>query len=326
MITLGLEEEVFVTEPLLPTTRSLYYLAKLLWKKPSRNYHLTASNFARGKDLKYGMMSGLEVATDICHSPLEIITQLRELRAELSKIAMGYIVPLGHLIQIDAPTNVCALQIHIGGSEDIEHAYDNIAHFLPAIMLMTANAPFRMGERFGQSYRLAVGYATGPLTGDRFYRFQDLIISRRLGTIEVRALDPVTCTSRIKYVLDAVYALAQTKDHYPLDLERYKKLREQAITNGASPEIAQLARDLNKYCNFPVELIQHTQSDTTAKMYEKYGLEETYRHIDSLYRMDGILYKKPSPFVGKFLQPTAGFLGYYAPKFPYVTYKWLKEK
>jgi len=326
LITLGLEEEVFVTEPLLPTTRSLYYLAKLLWKKPSRNYHLTASNFARGKDLKYGMMSGLEVATDICHSPLEVITQLRELRAELSKIAMGYIVPLGHLIQIDAPTNVCALQIHIGGSEDIERTYDNIAHFLPAIMLMTANAPFRMGERFGQSYRLAVGYATGPLTGDRFYRFQDLIISKRLGTIEVRALDPVTCTSRIKYVLDAVYALAQTKDRYPLDLERYKKLRAQVITNGANSEIVQLARDLNKYCNFPVELIQNTQSDTTAKMYEKYGLEETYRHIDSLYRVDGIHYKKPSSFVGKFIQPAAGFLGYYAPKFPYVTYKWLKEK
>lgn len=326
MITLGLEEEVFITEPLLPTTRSLYYLSRLLWQNPRRNYKLTASNFARGNDLKYGMMSGLEIATGICNSSDQLISELRELRQQLSKVAEGHIVPLGHLLQIDTPTNVCALQVHLGGFEDIDKAYDNIAWYLPALILVLANAPMRNLERWGQSYRLAVGYATGPLTGDRRYRYQDLIISKRLGTIEIRAFDPVSCASRIKFVVDALVAVSQLPDRKPLDLERYKRLRNQAITKGIDSELKDLILEINQYSPLPLELVENTQADSTVRMYEKNGLLGAYKKLDELYRQDAFEMPKRSPFVAKFLQPAAGFLGYYAVKFPYITAKWLKEK
>jgi hypothetical protein len=48
--------------------------------------------------------------------------------------------------------------------------------------------------------------------------------------------------------------------------------------------------------------------------------------MDKLYRGSDYEPPKHSVIVNKFLQPAAGFLGYYAPKFPYITYKWLKEK
>lgn len=326
MITLGLEEEVFVLEPSLPSVRSLYYLSRLLWGNPKRNYKLTASNFARGADLKHGLMSGVEVATGICASTSQLISELRELRSQLASVAEGYIAPLGHLFQVDTPTNVCALQIHIGGTKDIGKAYDNIAYFLPILLLLTANSPYRASQRFGQSYRLAVGYATGPLTGDRFYRFQDLIISKRLGTIEVRALDPVSCTNRIKFVADAVYALAGLKVRMPLDLERYKRQRNQAITAGLNDELEELLTKLNKYCFVPVELVRHTQADANSKLYEQQGLLGLYKQIDTLYRNDDYEPPKRTAIMRKVLQPAAGWLGYYAVKFPYVAYKWLKEK
>lgn len=326
MITLGIEEEVFVTEPLLPTTRSLWYLAKFMWQNPARNYSLTASNFARGNDLKFGMMSAVEIATDICVSPEHAVSELRRLRQELLKVTEGYVVACGHLLQIDTPTNVAALQVHVGGTEDIERAYDNLAHFMPLLMLLCANSPMRNLERWGQSYRCAVGYATGALTGDRHIRFQDIIISKRLGTIELRALDPVPCTSRIRFLLDCVVAICRLKNHFPLNLEQYARIRSNVIKNGLDEDTEQLWKELSQMTDLPHELFTITQADATWNIYQKKGLEGAYKHLDRLYR--GCDYTPParSAFTKKFLQPAGGFLGYYLPKFPYITYKWLKEK
>ncbi len=326
MTTLGLEEEVFVLEPLLPTTRSLYYLSRLFWQNPKRNYTLTASNFARGHDLRSGMMSGVEVATDICHTPEETISQLRALRTKLAAVAEGYIAALGHLLQTDTPTNVCALQIHLGGMEDPARSYDNIAHFLPVLILLLANSPMRECERFGQSYRLQVGYATGPLTGDRRYRFQDLIISKRLGTIEVRAFDANPNLERVRIALNALLALANTSVHYPLDLVAYRRQREQAITNGLNPELSQLAKELNEHVAIPSELLQRTESDQTAEMYAADGLAGTYKALDFRYRQMAYTPPPHSWTTRRLLQPALGFLTYYFPKFPYISYKYFKEK
>lgn len=326
MTTLGLEEEVFVLEPLLPTTRSLYYLSRLFWQNPKRNYILTASNFARGQDLKCGMMSGVEVATDICHTPEETIEQLRVLRKQLAAVAEGYIAALGHLLQTDTPTNVCALQIHLGGMKDPIRSYDNIARFLPLLILLLANSPMRKRERFGQSYRLQVGYATGPLTGDRRYRYQDLIISKRLGTIEVRAFDANPNLERIRIALNVLLALVNTSAHYPLDLATYRRQREQAITIGLTEELSQLAKELNEQVTIPLELLQHTESDQTAQMYEIDGLAGAYQKLDFRYRQMDYTLPPHSWLTRRLLQPALGFLTYYFPKFPYVSYKYFKEK
>jgi hypothetical protein len=313
-------------EPLLPTTRSLYYLSRLFWQNPKRNYVLTASNFARGQDLKYGLMSGVEVATDICRSPQETIQQLRVLRNQLAGVAEGHIVALGHLLQTDTPTNVCALQIHLGGMEDPIRSYDNIARFLPVLILLLANSPMRKGERFGQSYRLQVGYATGPLTGDRRHRFQDLIISKRLGTIEVRAFDANPDLDRIRIALNALVVLATSSVHYPLDLTAYRHLREQAITRGLNPELSRLAEELNELVEIPLEMLQHTESDQTAQIYQIEGLAGVYRKLDSRYRQRDYTPPQRSWPTRRLLQPALGFLMYYFPKFPYISYKYFKEK
>ncbi|MEI6531155.1 MAG: hypothetical protein WCN99_06680 [bacterium] len=326
MTTLGLEEEVFVLEPLLPTTRSLYYLSRLFWQNPKRNYILTASNFARGQDLKCGMMSGVEVATDICQTPQETIEQLRYLRKQLAAVAEGYIAALGHLLQTDTPTNVCALQIHLGGMEDPIRSYDNIARFLPVLILLLANSPMRKGERFGQSYRLQVGYATGPLIGDRRYRYQDLIISKRLGTIEVRAFDANPNLERIRIALNVLVALVNTSVHYPLDLDAYRRQREQAITLGLNQELSRLAEELNEQVAIPLELLQRTESDQTAQMYQIDGLAGVYRKLDFRYRQMDYTPPPHSWPTRRLLQPALGFLTYYFPKFPYISYKYFKEK
>jgi len=325
-ITLGLEEEVFVVEPTLPTTRSLYYLSKLLWKNPRRNMKLTASNFARGKDLQYGLMSGIEVATDVCHSTLHLLSELQGLRGQVSKVCEGRIAPIGHLLQIDAPSNVCALQIHIGGLSDIVKTYDNIAYFLPLLILLGSHSPMRNGERFGQSYRLECGYATGNLTGDRHKRFQDLIITRRLGTIEVRAFDPMPCTARYEYLVNALVAIANLDTHKPLDIHRYARLRNHAIKHGLSDELRELHSELSEIVSVPLELFEFTESDRTAQLYNEFGLEGTYKRMDEIYRCGTYSPPNRSSFTKKVLQPTIGFVGYYAVKFPYITYKWLKER
>jgi hypothetical protein len=66
-ITLGLEEEVFITTPTRPTLDALYVLAKLLWRNPRDYYKHTASNFARGRDARQCLMSSVEIATRPAH-------------------------------------------------------------------------------------------------------------------------------------------------------------------------------------------------------------------------------------------------------------------
>jgi hypothetical protein len=251
---------------------------------------------------------------------------LRRLRQELLSVTEGYVVACGHLLQIDTPTNVAALQVHIGGTKDIEKSYDNLAHFMPLLMLLCANSPMKNLERWGQSYRCAVGYATGALTGNRLQRFQDLIISRRLGTIELRALDPVPCTSRISYLLECAQAICNLDHHFPLELEKYAKLRQKVIKTGLDEDTELLWKELSQIVDLPHELFTITQADATWNIFQKKGLQETYAHLDKLYRGCDFAPPNRSAFAKKFLQPAAGFLGYYLPKFPYITYKWLKEK
>ena len=61
---------------------------------------------------------------------------------------------MGHLIDYDAPTNTCAVHVHIGGIENKRRLYGNLIHFLPILGLFTINSPFVNSQHFGQSYRM----------------------------------------------------------------------------------------------------------------------------------------------------------------------------
>jgi hypothetical protein len=262
-ITLGLEEEVFITTPTRPTLDALYALAKLLWRNPRAYYTHTASNFARGRDARQCLMSSVEIATRP-HTDIDaLLDELRAHRAALADAAGdAYLVPVGHLFDLDAPTNTAGLHIHIGVPAERRHTvYANLAHFLPLLMLLSASSPYAGGRYFGQSYRVAASFAIGALRDDPYYRFQDLILSRRLGTIEIRACDPVWDLARLRVLLEAVRAIAQLPTARPIDRARYAALRHQAACVGYTPDLQALHRELSDVYAIPEALLRETVSD-----------------------------------------------------------------
>jgi hypothetical protein len=262
-VTLGLEEEVFITAPTRPTLDALYALAKLLWRNPRGYYKHTASNFARGRDARQCLMSSVEIATRP-HTDIDaLLEELRTHRAALADAAGdAYILPVGHLFDLDAPTNTAGLHIHVGAPHQRRQTvYANLAHFLPLLILLSASSPYAGGRYFGQSYRVASSFAIGALRDDPYYRFQDLILARRLGTIEIRACDPIWDLERLRVLLEAVWAIAQLPTARPIDRARYAALRHQAACVGYTPDLQALHRELSTVYAIPEALLETTIAD-----------------------------------------------------------------
>lgn len=326
-VTLGIEEEVFVCEPERPNLGSLSYLARLMWSDPKRHYARTASNFARGDDLPQGLMSCVEISTGVHDDPAALVEELLQRRAELAAAVgtRGLVVPLGHLLQNDAPTNVAALQFHVG-APDRDLAYRNIGYALPLLALLSADSPGQAGSRFGQSFRMARGFAVGPLGEDPTARFQDLIVSKRLGTIEIRVLDPVWDVRRIRVLAGAVRAIAALGEPLPFDREAYNSLRMQIARIGWVPELEGICERVCALAEIPRRMLTCTAADEVWDLYEREGLVPTYAALDNGWR-NGVFEPRPVPEMrARAVRSIAGLAGYYVPKFPYVTWKYLKEK
>lgn len=326
-VTLGLEEEVFVCEPERPSLASLSYLASLTWSDPKRHFARTASNFARGADLPQGLMSCVEISTGVHDDPDHLVDDIAQRRRELVRAVggRGLLVPLGHLLQNDAPTNVAALQFHVG-TPDRDRAYRNLGYALPLLALLAADSPAAAGERFGQSYRMAKGFAVGPLTSDPTARFQDLIVSKRLGTIEVRLLDPVWDLKRVRVLARAIRAIAELETDLPFDREAYNSMRYRIALEGWIPELEPLHATLSQVADLPIGLMKHTAADDVWSLYHQVGLVPTYAALDNAYRT-GVFSPRPvAPMGPNLARSILGVAGYYVPKFPYVTWKYLKEK
>lgn len=326
MPTFGLEEEVFVVEPERPSLKSLYYLSKLMWKDPARHYRLTASNFSRGSDLKQGLMSGVEVATQVHADTVALLDDLTARRSDLAGVSEGLIAPIGHLINLSTPTNVCALQMHVGGVLDIELTYANLAYFLPVLTLLTVNAPYAGGTYMGQSFRIAHSFAIGKLREDARDRFQDIIIAKRLGTVELRIFDPVWDINRVAVLARAVEAIAKLDRRLPFERKRYNETRDRVAVKGYVEELVPLYNELSSIADVPEDLIKRTASDEVRDFCDEFGYQATYTALDNGYR-NGIFEEGPIPEnKAAALKSMAGLAGYYVPKLPYVIWKYLKEK
>lgn len=328
MLTFGLEEEVFLIEKDKPSLQSLYYLARLLKKNPRFYFTHSASNFAQGKDLKISLMGGVEIATEVKNSSSELIEDLKKRRADLIEACQNecLIIPLGSLIHLSAPTLTCALQVHIGGFAEPDKVYKNLAYFLPLLTLATANSPAYNGKYFGPSYRVASSFSIGPLKDkDSLSRFQDLIFSRRLKTIEIRVFDPIWDLERLKKVLGAVEAIVKIEEELPFDYEQYRELRKKVTHYGYCKEVEFLYRELNNYFSCPRELFVQLPAEQVWYSYQKMGLEKTYLALDNAYRhgeFKPVSKKIPHP---KLWKKIAGLTFYYLPKLPYISWKFLKE-
>jgi hypothetical protein len=326
-VTLGLEEEVFVCEPEAPNLDSLSYLARLTWSDPRRHFARTASNFARGADLREGLMSCVEISTGVHDDPDALLQDLLARRAELAAVigTRGLVLPLGHLLQNESPTNVAALQFHVGAA-DRERVYRNLGYALPLLALLAADSPGAASSRFGQSYRMARGFAIGPLGADPTARFQDLIVSKRLGTVEVRVLDPVWDLSRMRVLARAIHEIARLDVDLPFDRAAYNALRQRVARCGWLPELEPFHERVSQLTELPRELLTRTGADEVWELFEGEGLVPTYSALDSAWRGGPLEPQPVPPMHGSFVRAVAGLAGYYVPKFPYVTWKYLKEK
>lgn len=326
-VTLGLEEEVFVCEPEAPRLGSLAYLAKLVWSDPKRHYLRTASNMPRSADLRQGLMSSVEISTGIHDDADELVDDIAQRRSELARAvgADGLIVPLGHLLQNDTPTNVAALQFHVG-TPDRERAYRNLGYALPLLALMSADSPGASGRRWGQSYRMARGFAIGPLRDDPTFRFQDLIVSKRLGTIEVRVLDPVWDLRRVRVLARAIRRIAGLDFDLPFERGAYNAVREVVARQGWSSELEPVHATVSQFADVPMELMTRTAADDVWTLFHQVGLVPTYSALDNAYRT-GVFAPRPVAAMGSSIVRTlCGAFGYYAPKFPYTAWKYLNER
>jgi len=323
----GLEEELFITEPTRPHLSSLYYMSRLLIRNPRHYYRYSATNFSRGTDARECLMSTVEIATTPQPTPDALLGELRQRRQELANaVGDAYIVPVGHLFDIESPTNTGGLHIHLSVPDARrERVYANLAHFLPLLILLSASSPYAGGRYFGQSYRVTHSFAIGALREDPTYRFQDMIFARRLGTIEIRAFDPVWDMERLRWLLLSVQAIAHLPDSYPLDRDRYGELREQAAREGYTPALQQLYRELRPWVALPERLLQRTASDEIAEWVAREGIEATYAALDYAYRFGELRRVSPRPMKPSFWRGVVGFAGYYLLRLPYIAYKAWRE-
>lgn len=326
MPLMGVEEEVFICEPERPTMRSLYYLARLLAKRPRFYYTHSAHNFARGRDLRQGWMSGVEISTGMHEDVGSLVDDLAQRRADLASVTDGLIVPTGHLFDRDTPTNTCAVHVHVSGVADPRMLYNNIIHFLPVLPLFTINSPFRAGGYYGQSYRMARSWAIGPIGDDWTRRFQDVIMSKRLHTIEIRVCDPCWSLERVRLLLEAVKAVAALDVRLEPNIELYNSLRSWICLAGLIEETRHLADELRSLVDFPREAIEHTASDESRAVFDSGGMLAAYSALDSGYRTGVFEPRKVSQRQRSHSAAgLIGFAAYFVPRLPYYAWKGLKE-
>jgi hypothetical protein len=323
----GIEEEVFVTEPSLPSLRSLYYLARLLWKDPYCNYFYTHSNLAHFPDVKTGLMVGVEITTRPCETTEDLLSELRSCRKEFSAVCDGLIVPMGCLINLGARSKTSGLHIHIGEAKNKNVVYENIAYFLPLLSLLTVSSPYFDNRYFGQSARIYHSTFIGPIKEDRYNRFQDIIISRRLKTIELRIFDPVWDINRIEILLRVIEKIVSLDRILNLDRKAYGRLRHQAAVYGFNGEgLPPLYQELNEIYPLPKELFSRTVSDSISDYYRQNGLVKIYSALDNAYRCGIFKAQKINPHSRlKLPSILMGVFGYWLPRLPYNLWKLLRE-
>jgi hypothetical protein len=326
-VTLGLEEEVFVIEQdrLTPTLQSLDYLRKLYWKNPKRYSRHTASNFARGKDRRECFMGSIEIATAIHDSPESLIEDLVSRRTEFADATRGgVVVPVGSLFTLNSPSNTASSHLHIGVKKaQRERVYGNLAYFAPVLAVASASSPWLEGQPFGSSARMAHKGLLGPLREDREYRFQDVIISKRLGTIELRILDPIAEIWRLREVIAAAIAIASFDGDLPFDRDEYNREREAWAVHGCNAFVQSRWQEMQPIYPMRLELITETFSMHLDRVARSGGVDAAYREADRVWREPTgvtLTAKRHNR-----LRAVTGLAGFYAIRLPYMAYKGYKE-
>jgi len=223
----------------------------------------------------------VETTTPVCASAEEALEELVELRAEVIRRAATRglrvhaaamhpfsrgidqeIVPEPRYVKMKAEVGpaifrqvVCGLHVHVGMPDEAAclRALEGVLRWLPEVLSVSANSPYRDGEESGlrssRARRLGeLPRAAAPpifqtwadweaLTAGRDYTrmWWDARPHPRLGTLEIRIADQQTDVRRsagLAAVIQALAAEAIDSDPEPTDREDYDRRRAQAATAG----------------------------------------------------------------------------------------------
>ncbi len=321
-LTFGLEEELFVLYQGRSSLGSLWPMGQLLWQEPGRNWAATATNFRRGKAAWREPMSSVEVSTGIEGSAATLFMATMARRAELSRLfTTGQLVALGALPSSDR-YHTCGLHVHIGvPANQTRRVYGNLAYFLPVLTRASSSSPYFARQLHPDGLgRVSASFALGRLGDDRYERFQDIIITRRLGTIELRVLDPVPDPERLWAILKAIEGVARLPHTLPFEAEMYNALRAEALT-GYSSNLQVRAQELQDTTGFDPHWAEHTEAQRVVAHTQQHGWASTLAHLDGLYRTglwQDLATPHPRP---PHWQGPAGFARYYLPKLPAIARK-----
>lgn len=321
-IKFGIEEEVFVVEKGRPAIDSLYPLFSLVRKKPNYYFVHTAVNLARGRDLLDFFVASVEISTGVAEAPENAVEQLRLIREEFLKNCPQKVACVGMLPTYTEHTSlVSGFHIHVSGDFDFEEQRLKIVYYLPALLLITANSPSVNNDFL--SNRILASRFTGAVVRNSYERYQDVIISRRLNTLEIRAFDPCPDLYRYMVLLEAIRRIITTREKFVPDLKEYAILREEAAKYGtASERIKGLVSEVVEKYGVEESLFHAPPALKTKEIFQKLDEERAYEELDRMYRQ-GVLYEGGE--IPKSIRALLGFFGYYIPRLPYNTYKFLKE-
>lgn len=325
--TLGLEEEFFALEQgqNCPTLQSMDYLRRFVWSNIKQNLKHSASNFAKGADRKQCFMGSIELSTGKHDSVDSLVEDLVARRTGFAK-AMHHalVVPTGALFHHSSPSNTACSHIHVGvPAAERLRVYHNLCWFAPPLAVYAANSPYADGKYFGLSYRMAQEGLLGSLTEDPEYRFQDVIISKRLGTIEMRIFDPIPELNRLTLVLKAVQQIAEWGGTAPFDREQYNANRPAWLADPYTPWINHLWQEAAEL-GLPVG-IQNSEplSIALGQLADAEGIDKAYQYLDGLWREPTGIKSEPHPY--STIRMVTGMAGYYIPRLPLIAVKGYQE-
>lgn len=297
------------------------YLRQFVGTNRKDNLNHSASNFAKGSDRKECFMGSIELSTGKHDTSESLITDLIERRTAFAKaMHSALVIPTGALFHLSSPTNTACSHIHVGvPAAERLRVYENLCTLAPLLAVFAANSPYAGGKNFGLSYRMAQEGLLGSLKPDPEYRFQDVIISKRLGTIEMRIFDPIPELSRLRIVLDSIKQIAEWQGSLPLDRNRYNADRPAWLRSPAAPCLQELHPIADQVGLSIEKLEEESLSCQIGRLADSDGIDAAYAQLDKLWREPTFTSAHPRPYsAAKMIR---GMVGYYIPKLPLIAYK-----
>lgn len=249
---IGVEEEFFIVdeETLFPTSFTPKIILRLI-RRDFGYFQKSSMESPLSRELLKAGFPIIELKT-APHKDVDcLLDELRHHRGVLADVAREehvLIVPSGlhpvHDTQRDSRLLCCALHVHVSGYP-LKKSFYALVRRIPELISLSANSPFLNGRVFGKATRVLCSYAIGLPRG--FYRrMSDVIINRKLATVELRVCDTQIVTGQVLDFLHLILSIVDSNSKMQrtenrVDRDRLEKKRHEAAVNGR----AALRADLN---------------------------------------------------------------------------------